>query len=96
MKKALFIFAILGLIAASYAQNKQTNIQIGTLKPKATDSGLIISLGVGRDYDERVELGFSGEIFTVKQTEEERINWYDPNTSTYVDTVVTNFESSIL
>ncbi|NQS98449.1 MAG: hypothetical protein HQ591_08350 [candidate division Zixibacteria bacterium] len=87
----MFLFSA----GAVYAQNSLSYIQIGSFNPKAADSGLIIGFGTAKMVDERVELGISLDIFTKQRTDEERISWEDPVTNVVIDTVITNFESTI-
>ena len=71
MKKrlCLFVIVISLLLAGSIYAQKVTYIQVGSYKPEATDGGLIISLGSAKEFDERVELGISLDLFMKEYTD---------------------------
>lgn len=78
MKSRIFILAVLALVIlafTAYAQ-KVTYIQVGNFKPKSTDGGLYISFGSAKEFDERVELGFSADLFVKEYTDD--IEYYEP------------------
>lgn len=71
MKKNFIVFVSLIIIAGGLsAQESATIINIGSFNPKATDSGFIFGVGQSRIFDERVELGFSIDLFSNKYTDE--------------------------
>ena len=80
---------------AVYAQYNMSYFQVGSFNPKATDSGLILGFGTAKMVDERVELGISLDMFTKQRIDEERISWEDTVTNVVIDTVITNFKSTV-
>ncbi len=97
MRKLLLLPVLLGFIlsADGFAQSSVYNIKVGMLNPKATDTGFTISFGSSREFDDRVDLGISLDFLSKRRDDEETISWKDEDSGTTIDTVVTNFESSI-
>jgi len=98
-KKVILSVLVLSMLfcGSAFAQ-KLTYIKIGNLNPKATDSGLILSLETAKEFDDRVELGVSMDLFMKDYTDETTVwetNPADPNAPP-IATVATNFESSVL
>ncbi len=71
----LLIVVILGSVAlTAHAQAKPfTQFRFGTLNPKDAQSGLILGVRSGRDFDNMVTVGFSADLFWKTYTEESEI-----------------------
>ena len=97
-KKIIIALVILTFVmsGSAFAQ-KLTYIQVGTFKPKATDSGLILGLGTAKEFDERVELGLTIDLFIKEYTDEQEFyqeDTLDPNAPP-IPQVTTNYESTV-
>jgi opacity protein-like surface antigen len=51
-----------------------TQFRFGTYNPKDTKAGLILGVRTGRDFDQRVLVGFSADLFWKKFTRESAVN----------------------
>ena len=71
----LLIIVMLGSVAVTaHAQAKPfTQFRFGTLNPKDAQSGLILGVRTGRDFDNMVMVGFSADLFWKTYTEESEI-----------------------
>jgi len=50
-----------------------TQFRFGTLNPRDTKAGFILGVRTGRDFDQRVLVGFSADLFWKKYTEESSV-----------------------
>lgn len=71
----LLIVMIIGSGAlTAHAQAKPfTQFRFGTLNPKDAQSGLILGVRTGRDFDNMIMVGFSADLFWKTYTEESEI-----------------------
>ena len=71
----LLIIVMLGSVAlTAHAQAKPfTQFRFGTLNPKDAQSGLILGVRTGRDFDNMIMVGFSADLFWKTYTEESEI-----------------------
>ena len=71
----LLIVMIMGSVAlTAHAQAKPfTQFRFGTLNPKDAQSGLILGIRTGRDFDNMIMVGFSADLFWKTYTEESEI-----------------------
>jgi len=94
---SISVLVIAFLLAGSAFAQKVTYLEIGSFNAKATDPGIFLSFGSGKEFDERVELGVSLDLFVSDHTDEESVfieNPLDPY-GPPIEQVVTNFESSV-
>lgn len=95
-KVILSVLVLSMLLCGSAFAQKLTYIKIGSFNPKATDGGLIISLGTSKEYDDKVELGVTLDFFTKERVDEIDSTYYDPDAGWDVTQKVTIFDSDII
>lgn len=86
--------AVLIFTAGANGQVSVTNLQVGMLNPKAVDSGLLLKAGLGKEFDEMVELGISLDFYIKSKTDKEYIGGGEGTSGAQIDTVVENFKTS--
>jgi hypothetical protein len=79
-KRLLSIILALGFISAAaipvlgQGTKPFTQFRFGTLNPNDTKAGLILGVRTGRDFDQRVLVGFSADLFWKKFTRESTVS----------------------